>query len=150
MCSVARQFVPADAREATRAHRSRRLTGQIAADATLIITATRSQRAHVALLDPAARNRCFTIREIQLLSGCGDRRSAPPADLPSLVEDINGRRGLVTTAAPGPWWKRRSSGSVLLDVDDGHLMDFRSHRRVLADLKDLTESVGERLIGPAE
>jgi protein-tyrosine phosphatase len=74
---------------------SRPLSGELLTPATLILTATRAQRAHCARLAPTTIGRTFTIRQFgRLISTLGAATPGPaPVSVPMLLQRITAIRG---------------------------------------------------------
>jgi protein-tyrosine phosphatase len=143
ICGLVEARLGPDGADFSAAHRARALTREMIGDAAIVLTASTSERAAVALLDPTARPRTFTIREAVALA----EADGPPApDTGALLERFAGmahaRRGLV--AAPRPEgravarWFRRSAPEPL-DVSDGHVLGDKSHEATIVEVRRATE-----------
>lgn len=124
----------------TDTHRSTRVSTEAIGRADLVITMTVEQRGAVVRMDPSARSRTFTLRELGLLAGApgvpGARRLPPPEDpavsilFSSWVKGLDAAR--VRTPLPraeepqasfiGRLTGRRGRGTRPdpLDIPDGH------------------------------
>ncbi len=109
--------------------------------AGLVITATRAERAEVALLDPTMRSRTFTLREavalahIEPLSAPAQMDANADDVLAAFAESLDRHRGSVRVEEMSPRrrWPRRRGGATDFDLDiaDAHNRRPRDHHRVL-------------------
>ncbi|MDT3329637.1 hypothetical protein Q9S78_03030 [Microbacterium sp. KSW-18] len=110
--------------------------------AGLVITATRAERAEVALLDPTMRSRTFTLLEAVALARI-EPVSAPAQTganvddmLAAFAESLDRHRGSVRLEEMSPrrHWPRRRGGATDLDLDiaDAHNRRPRDHHKVLS------------------
>lgn len=122
-------------------YRSSRLMPEHIEPAQLILTATAAERGAVALLNPAARTRTFTLLEAAALAEhAGSTRAAATAfDLPTLAELMNAQRGLVEPPRPSRW--RRAEPEAGFDIPDAHTSRAR-HERVLRTIEVATSRLG--------
>lgn len=121
--------------------------------ASLVITATRAERADVALLIPAMRSRTFTLREAVVLAQL-EPVSAPPGRgrdgddlLTAFAESLDQRRGSVRSEDRRSrlrWFHRRDHSDDL-DIPDAHHRRPRDHRRVLQTVQTETTALHEHL-----
>lgn len=150
MCSVAMARLPELAAARGEAHRSRILKRGDVDRAGLILTATGAERSAVALLDPAARRRSFTVREfIHLAAVDGGAGLEGGRGLTELVALSNGRRGAPippAAATRGIFGRRRTAVSPL-DIPDLHRERRAAHRALFAEL-DADAAALLRLLAP--
>lgn len=149
MCDVALASLPPEAAARGEAHRSRLLKRGDVERAALILTATTRERAAVALLDPSARPRTFTVREFVLLSAIDDGRIADrPGDLSALGSALHGRRALLATRPEHRGIVRRRSVTPVLDIPDAHRESAARHRALFPSMLSDTRAVLEALAAP--
>lgn len=115
-------------------YRSLRLTPEHIDSAELILTATAAERGAVALLNPAARTRSFTLLEAAALAehARSTRAAATAFDLATLAALMNAQRGLVEPPRPSRW--RRTEPDAGFDIPDAHTSRTR-HERVLRTIE---------------
>ncbi|MEW1835203.1 hypothetical protein [Microbacterium sp. NPDC079995] len=113
-------------------------------DAGLVLTATRAERADVALLIPAMRSRTFTLREAVTLA------QIEPATAAGRSEDASGllaafagfldqHRGSVRADnRTRSGWVRRRDRSHDVDIPDAHHRRLKDHHRVLQTVQEQT------------
>lgn len=133
--------------EGVRAHRSRPVTVELLAEATLVLTAARDLRSEVVRMHPEIRDQVFTLREAMLL-GAGSV--------------VHGRRsGLVRTYAEYlhqsrpktvlPLPERRFWGlgheEDPLSIEDRHGRRPGAHRATIAEVKRSTSTIIQQLKG---
>ena len=132
-------------------HRSTLLEADDVKQAQLIIVASRAERSAVALLEPQARARTFTLREALALGAApitaeerDEAQSVLGAEATNPISVyaaiLDRRRGSLTPPQPsGPWWKRRSRTDPW-DVPDVHQAAERVH---VSGLRALARETGE-------
>lgn len=118
------------------------LDGDALQTAGLVITATRAERAEVALLDPTMRSRTFTLREAVALARIepiyAPVQTGVNADdvLAAFAESLDRHRGSVRAEqiSPRRRWSRRRGGATNFDLDiaDAHNRRPRDHHKVLS------------------
>ncbi|THE08624.1 hypothetical protein E1I21_01975 [Microbacterium oleivorans] len=108
-------------------------------EAGLVITATRAERAEVALLLPAMRSRTYTLREAVALAQiepltATTRTGASPGDvLTAFAESLDRHRGSVRAenkTSRSHWLHRRGRADDV-DIADAHHRRARDHQRAL-------------------
>jgi protein-tyrosine phosphatase len=127
-------------------HISTRATPARTAQARLILTASRSNRTALALIDPGARSRTFTLREAAWLGSdyVRDPSLEGTAAITAFACYLDSRRG----AKPPPpavragWFSRPSDP---LSIADGHGLGQKEHIRTLQSVEQLAGVVA-RLI----
>jgi protein-tyrosine phosphatase len=132
--------------EFVRRHRSIRATPSRVAQARLILTASRSNRAALAQVDPAARSRTFTLREAAWLGADYVKNPALEggAAVTAFARYLDEQRGLKAPIRPirtGLFMRP----SDPLSIPDGHNLSMREHLRTLKDVERVSEVVA-RLI----
>lgn len=142
------------------AHRSRPLTAEVVNRSGLILTASKTERAAVARLDPSARARTFTLREAAALAGSWSPDGS--VDLGSDVDEgpferfaatIHARRGLTSPppreTRPGlrGILRRRPAGDPV-DIADGHVLSGRQHHLALDEVASTVDSILGALRAP--
>ena len=141
--------VPDGARFA-KAHVATRLDAESVARADLILTASEAERSAVAVLDPEARPRTFTLVE----AAYSARALAPlpvGVDLRELAERMHAQRGTVDL----PRVRRRHRLSPLrssygIAIPDAHIGDTRRHSEVYRTVADAVEMFAGACRGAAE
>ena len=141
---VARHYVstlPTDPPD-PRAHRARRVTEALVADADLILALDRSHRAVLARLDAAARPRTFTLRQAaglsQVVAGYMADGQSPPGAPPMPVDaterlrwwvgELDAARGTTgSAAAPSPPAEQVPLQWHSDDVPDPHVIGYQIH-----------------------
>lgn len=103
-------------------HRAQRLSRDLIDSATLILGATRQERAAVATLSPRARSRVFTLTEAIALGEIGRQRDEErrPGGVQGFVELLNAHRGALPLAAPTRPSRWRRAVVDPLDLPDAH------------------------------
>lgn len=132
LCRFTQQHIGAlpGGEEFTRTHRATRLDPESIAEADLILTASPAERSAVAVMDPGARARAFTLVE----AAYSARSLAPSAEglsLAALAGLMHAQRGLVDL----PQGRRRHRLSPLrstygISIPDAHIGDTRRHEDV--------------------
>lgn len=140
MCRVASAHLHPSQADAAGAHTAVMLHADDVEVADLILTASRADRAAVALARPDARGRTFTLLEASMLGGQGFR----PSELRSLMQEetsplrayarvLHERRGtLAPTSSPVPrgLLGRRETPVPMIDLPDSHHQSSLAHRRL--------------------
>lgn len=110
-------------------HRATELQPGDVADAGLILTAERDQRAAVARLAPGSQARIFTLKEARVLAAVlSDRmrrgEAKPPVDLAALTSGLHATRGSIPVIEPpvttNAFHWRRAGTQDPLSIADGH------------------------------
>ncbi len=137
-------------------HRSAVLQAEDVKHADIIIVASRAERSEVALLDPLARARTFTLREALALGAApivmeevDEVREVPSVDASNPISlyaaILDRRRGSVTPPQPtGPWWKRRARTDPW-DIPDVHQAPERVHVSGLRSVARETRELASRM-----
>lgn len=133
-------------------HRARPVTKDELGRSRLILTASREMRGVLAVMDPTARTRTFTLREAELLGVGFDRGDRAGASAVSAFATyVNSRRGSVTPMPPRRSvlsWMRRESDP--LTIDDGHNGSAREHRATLEEVQSTALTVAALITGISE
>ncbi|MDR6143983.1 protein-tyrosine phosphatase [Microbacterium foliorum] len=127
-------------------YRSARLMPEHIESAQLILTATAAERGAVALLNPAARTRTFTLLEAAALAehARSTRAAATAFDLATLAELMNAHRGLVDPPRSSRW--RPAAREAGFDIPDAHTSRAR-HERVLRTIEVASSRLGAAVRG---
>lgn len=124
-------------------HRSRPLTAAMINKNDLIITASLAERATVATLSPASRDRTFTLREAVSLAS--ERRLPQVTSVRELGHQLHSRRGLIVPVTQdGRHWLRRAEEHPF-DIPDTHSSRSRRHIATLRASRDLVVTLQTRL-----
>lgn len=130
-------------------HRPRQLALDDVRRSGLILTASRSERAAVARLDPSARSRTFTLREAAALAAGATYAAEDVGPFERFASTINARRGLVQPARrPRPRglpWARPRPVDDPLDIVDGHNLSVRQHRSALDEVASAVDGILDEL-----
>lgn len=147
-CELSMALAPGGSQTAT-PHYARLLTAELVDGADLVLTADAGHRGAAAMLSPRAHGRIFTLREAEALARHLD---AGPGGIPgqgiaSLAHALNAARGSVQPA-PVP---RSLSGGLFprpasFDIDDGHGLAPRRHRRALEEVAAASEALSRVLL----
>jgi protein-tyrosine-phosphatase len=130
-----------------RAHSARALDAGHVAESALVLTASKTERAAVARIDPSARARTFTLREAVALAEADVPVPPGTPDEPVLerfAATLHARRGLTPPAARAArssfsrWFTGPAAGDPL-DVVDGHLLGDRQHDTALDEIGDAVD-----------
>jgi protein-tyrosine phosphatase len=110
--------------------------------ADLILTATREERAAIALRAPAARSRTFTLREaIGLMAGDGESA----VDLAAYADILHERRGLTGAASHRRFLALRKSNDPN-DIPDVHHAALRAHRAGLQEVREASRVLASGIL----
>jgi protein-tyrosine-phosphatase len=109
--------------------------------ADLVITASLSERAEVARLNPRARTKTFTLREALLL---GELNSSPVTSVAEYASLLDSGRGMLALPRPRRLLRSRTARGPL-DIVDVHGAALRVHRRWLEKLEEETEQLSDRV-----
>jgi protein-tyrosine phosphatase len=148
ICSlVASRMPPSPERaEFIERHRSIRATASRVAQAKLILTASRSNRAALAFIDPTARSRTFTLREAAWLGSnyVRDPSLEGTAAIAAFARYLDSQRGVNPPPPPvrTGWFARPGDP---LSIPDGHNLGNREHLRTLKQVETISAAVA-RLI----
>lgn len=148
---VGERFVDGQQSDDTPDHRSRRLTVDLLAEATLILTADRNIRSEVVGMAPQVRDRAYTMREAAYLGeGFAPEASARRVGAVSLyamhLDGARAAKGPVPVRRSG-WWRTR--GADGRDIIDGHTHGLREHCRTLHDVSEASTAILGQLSGRA-
>lgn len=117
-------------------HSSVRATATRIAQTRLILTASRSNRAALAHIDPDSRRRTFTLREAAWLGAdyVPDLSLRGPAAISAFARYLDSQRGM---KPPMPAIRARlfSRPSDPLSIADGHNMSPKEHRKTLEEVQ---------------
>jgi protein-tyrosine-phosphatase len=141
--------------ESAAVHSSRVLDVSTIKEADLIVVMDRDHRARVAELDPSARFRCFTLKELARLSvllNSAIKRGevAVSAEFESLLPANWKSLALLRRVQ---WWvkeineARGFSDPENDDIADAHGNNSESHRDVLEDISQASKMFGENSLG---
>lgn len=136
--------------EFLRRHVSIPSTPSRVAQAGLILTASRSNRAALALIDPAARSRTFTLREAAWLGS--DYVRDPSVDgteaITAFARYLDSRRGKKPPPSPARvrWFSPRSDA---LSIADGHNLGQKEHVRTLHHVEEMSVVVAGLIVAGA-
>ncbi len=133
--------------------RSQRLSMGDINGADLILTASAAERAAVALLDPSARTRTFTVREAVWLSGpeMGStmQKRVDEGGLAAFAHSLHSRRGtLALPKLPARRWFGRSvvvDQDRVLDIEDRHRQSSSAHAALFVELDRYVEVLASRI-----
>lgn len=152
ICALAAdQMADGDRESRVPAHRSRPLTPELLAEATLIVTAARDVRSDVVRMAPQVRDRVYTMREVAFLGeGFTPEPPARRVGTVSLYAMHLDRSRTVKGPVPARrsgWWRIR--GVDGRDIADGHTQGAREHRRTLQDVVEASAVILGQLGGRA-
>lgn len=138
------------------AHRAAPVTKEQLGRARLILTASREMRGALAVLEPSARTRTFTLREAELLgAGFGGGGSygatrAGASAVSAFAHYANARRGSVSPPNPRrsflPWMRRETDP---LTIEDGHNGSAREHRATIEEVQSTALAIAALITGTA-
>ncbi len=143
MCDVATGRLSGEIAEFVMTHVSERVESSDVASAHLILTATREERAHLAILAPEARTKTFTLREALLLGDHPvtdqERRDVTipgrsVASLRTYAEALNRRRGTLVELEPRRSLLRWRHPEDPLDHPDTHSEKSSRHVKMFNSL----------------
>lgn len=142
---VVRHRSASDWAEEAAAHRARTLVPEMLDEAGLILAATREIRGEIVRLNPAVRDRTYTLREAAH-RGSG---FAPAADAREAGGVISGyaahldraRASMGPVPAQGGPWHRGRCAEDEMSIVDGHGGGLRRHRRALELTADASEAI---------
>lgn len=130
------------------AHRSQRLSAGLIESATLILGATREERAAVATLSPRSRARVFTLPEAVALGTVARERGKinSAASVEGFLDVLEAHRGALVVPAPPQrrLWRRPRANP--LDLSDGHGAQHRVHAARVAEGRRLAEQLVELIV----
>lgn len=121
----------------------------------LVITASRAERAAVAVLAPRLRWKIFTLREANILAAERTSRAEWSAaaggsgrlgDLARFAMVLHGRRGLVAVPESRHRLFGRRAGSHPLDIDDHHGERPSTHKATLNSVHEQASLLRQRLV----
>jgi protein-tyrosine phosphatase len=117
-------------------HSPTRATPSRVAQARLILTASRSNRAAVALIDPGARSRTFTLREAAWLGSdyVRDPSLEGPAAVSAFADYLDSQRGVKPPLRAIRTGLLSKPGDPL-SIVDGHNLRPADHQRTLKDAR---------------
>lgn len=132
-------------------HRSRRVTADLLAEATLILTAARDIRSEVVRMAPQVRDRTYTMREVAFLGegfalGASARRVGVVSHFAMHLDGARAAKGPVPSRRAG-WWRMRPADGR--DIVDGHTHGAREHHRTLRDVAEASATILGQLGGRA-
>lgn len=115
-------------------HAATRLDRALIDQADLILTASEAERSAVAVIDPKARTRTFTLVEaaygVQFLAGSARLRS-----LADVADALNAQRGRVPLPKRRPRrWLREAAYGIA--IPDAHIGDTQNHEVVYRSIED--------------
>ncbi len=121
-------------------HSSRRVTEELIAGADLILLPDLVNRTRIALVDPLARRRAFTLREADRLLGALAATDLP--SLPEVVATMHAERNRpLPDQVTGSWFSRRSRADTGPDIQDGHNLGHRQHRQTVQEVGDRASTI---------
>jgi protein-tyrosine phosphatase len=131
------------------AHVTTRLDAAAVAAADLILTASEAERSAVAVMDPAARSRAFTLVEASFSAAALAPSESGDTSLAALAARMHGQRGLVAM----PPVRRRHRLSPFrsthgIAIPDAHIGDTRKHDEVYRAITDAVSRFA-RALDPA-
>jgi len=126
--------------EGVAAHRSRQLAAELLDGYALVIAASRDERAAVARLQPAMRDRTFTLREAIALA---QEPLTPAQDVEEVAEQLNTRRGL--GMLPVARKRRLLARPHPLDIPDTHIAGAVRHASALAAVRKHVHTLHGRI-----
>lgn len=135
--------------EFAEAHRARPVTKDDLARSRMIVTASREMRGVLAVMDPTARARTFTLREAELLGVGFDRDDRAGASAVSaFAHYVNARRGSVTAPTPRrSIWPWARSDNDPFTIADGHNGSAKEHRATLIEVERTARAIGALITG---
>jgi len=145
MCELAASGLEGpEAEPFVHAHKSLSATQSRLRKASLILTASRSNRAAVAHILPQARTRTFTLKEaIALGEGFSLDGDTGAEAVRSFARYLESRRGIVAPVAPtGIRRWLASSSSDPWSIVDGHNLGAKQHARTIAEVRSVVQTLG--------
>lgn len=147
MCEVSASVLPEHGRPQ---HAARQLTGELVAEADLVLTMERDQRSAAVRLAPGSQAKVFTLREAAALAGgLVDRGASVPQDVAGLARAMHAVRGLVVLPVTEPpkrrWWSRPVPPEDPLTIEDGHGGDREEHLAAAHQVADTTRRLLDAL-----
>ncbi|PZQ87797.1 MAG: hypothetical protein DI534_13545 [Leifsonia xyli] len=148
MCELAEaSLTGTNAEPFARAHKSLSATPTRLGNATLILTASRSNRAAIARILPQARPRTFTITEaIALGQGFSPEGETGVDAVRAFARYLDARRGLAAPVAPSgvrSWFSRASDP---WSIADGHNLGAKQHARTISEVRSRVTTLGGILV----
>ncbi len=133
--------------EILRRHVSIRATPTRVSQARLILTASRSNRAALALVDPGARSRTFTLLEAAWLGSdyVRDPLQEGSAAVTAFARYLDSQRGIKPPlpARRTTWFSHPSDA---LSIPDGHNLGAREHTRTLQRVGEVAAVVADLIM----
>lgn len=121
----------------TDAHITTRLDGAAIAGADMILTASEKERSAVAVLDPVARSRTFTLVEAAYGAATLQPSGSENHSLAALAARLHTRRGLVTLPPiRHRRWLSLSRSTYGIAIPDAHIGDTRRHEEVYRTISE--------------
>jgi protein-tyrosine phosphatase len=133
-------------------HSPTRATPSRVAQARLILTASRSNRAAVALIDPGARSRTFTLREAAWLGSdyVRDPSLEGPAAVSAFADYLDSQRGVKPPLRAIRTGLLSKPGDPL-SIVDGHNLRPADHQRTLKDIERVSSDIARLIsVGSAQ
>ena len=137
--------------EFTESHHSLRATVTRLNQASLILTASRPNRAAVARIAPGVRTRTFTLREALMLGEGYDRPTGVSGldGVLAFAEYLNARRGVVAPQVPTGIRKWFAPKGDPLSIVDGHNMGSREHHHTIKQVREVTTAIADLMTAGA-
>lgn len=133
-------------------HRSRLITTEIIDGASLILTASTSERSAIAAIAPTARSRTFTLREAAALAvvpGFADETEIEAAGvLDRFAAVVHGRRGFAEPSRRPTRLRlfgRPKAAVEPFDIADGHLLGTAAHDRTIKEIGEVVDTIAAAL-----
>lgn len=144
MCELAASGLDGSEAEAfVHAHKSLSATQSRLRKASLILTASRSNRAAVAHILPQARARTFTLKEaIALGEGFSLDGASGAEAVKSFARHLQSRRGIVAPVAPTGVRRWLAPSADPWSIVDGHNMGAKQHARTIAEVRSVVRTLG--------